>query len=215
MTRGLLACGIVAGPLFTLVYLAEGATRDGYNPRRHPVSTLAIGERGWVQMANFFVSGLLLLAFALGIRRAIRPPFGPTWGPRLIGACAVGLLGAGLFRTDPLNGYPPGTPDRQTPPSPHSAVHQFFSAFMFIGLPAACIVFAQQFAKHGESGWARYSWASCIAFVAACITTSIGFGGALPLVDRAGLLQRITLSVGFGWLSLLAAHLLRKQAPRA
>lgn len=37
--RGLLRCGIWAGPAFTAVCLAEGAVREGYQPLRHPVSS--------------------------------------------------------------------------------------------------------------------------------------------------------------------------------
>ena len=34
---------------------------------------------------------------------------------RLVGTAAVGLLGAGAFRTDPILGYPPGEPEEKTP----------------------------------------------------------------------------------------------------
>jgi Protein of unknown function (DUF998) len=48
-TRGRLRCGLVAGPVFVAVFLGEGAVRDGYQPLRHPVSSLALGPGGWVQ----------------------------------------------------------------------------------------------------------------------------------------------------------------------
>lgn len=57
VTRALLACGAIACPLFILAFLAEGATRPGYDPLRHPISSLAIGELGWMQAANFLVPG--------------------------------------------------------------------------------------------------------------------------------------------------------------
>src|SRR5262249_10183346 len=57
----LLACGAAAGPLFTLAWLVEGATRAGYDPLRHPVSSLAIGEVGWTQRASFVLTGLLTI----------------------------------------------------------------------------------------------------------------------------------------------------------
>src|SRR6185295_12186986 len=118
-TKTLLRCGVIAGPLFTLAWIIEGATRAGYDPLRHPISSLAIGEAGWTQTANFIVTGLLLLAFAVGLRRALQPRGGSWWGPVLVGAVGLGLLGAGLFVTDPLSGYPPGTPalpvERTTP----------------------------------------------------------------------------------------------------
>jgi Protein of unknown function (DUF998) len=73
-TKTLLVCGAIAGPLFTLAWAAEGATRANYRPLRHPVSSLELGDLGWTQRANFIVTGLLTLAFASGLRRALRPP---------------------------------------------------------------------------------------------------------------------------------------------
>ena len=32
----------IGGPLFTVAWVVEGATRDGYNPLRHPISSLAL-----------------------------------------------------------------------------------------------------------------------------------------------------------------------------
>ena len=51
-TKTLLSCGAIAGPLFVLVFLVEGATRAGYDPLRHPVSSLALGDHGWTQIAE-------------------------------------------------------------------------------------------------------------------------------------------------------------------
>ena len=80
-TTTLLACGAVAGPLFIVAFLIEGATRADYSPLRHPVSSLALGDAGWMQVVNFIVTGLLMLAYAVGLRRALRPGPGSTWGP--------------------------------------------------------------------------------------------------------------------------------------
>jgi Protein of unknown function (DUF998) len=41
--RALFVCGVVAGPLFVLVFLIEGAMTPDYDPLRHPVSSLALG----------------------------------------------------------------------------------------------------------------------------------------------------------------------------
>src|ERR1700727_119699 len=72
-TRRLLRCGLAAGPVFTATFLLEGATRDGYRPLRHPVSSLALGPRGWVQTAHFTVTGTLFLARAARLSRGPRP----------------------------------------------------------------------------------------------------------------------------------------------
>jgi hypothetical protein len=69
-TRRLLRCGVAAGPAFMAVFLLEGAVRDGYRPLRHPVSSLALGPRGWIQAGNFALTGALFLAAAAGLARA-------------------------------------------------------------------------------------------------------------------------------------------------
>ncbi|MFF0154009.1 DUF998 domain-containing protein [Micromonospora sp. NPDC005203] len=71
--RRLLACGAAAGPLFLIVVLVGGALRPGYRPIRQAASELAIGSTGWIQITNFLVCGSLFVAFALGVRRALRP----------------------------------------------------------------------------------------------------------------------------------------------
>jgi hypothetical protein len=83
MTKALLVCGAIAGPLFVVGLLFEGATRANYDPLRHPVSSLALGDYGWVQSANFVVTGLLTLALSVGLRRALRLGKGSTCGPLL------------------------------------------------------------------------------------------------------------------------------------
>ncbi|HEX6677788.1 MAG TPA: DUF998 domain-containing protein [Actinomycetes bacterium] len=209
-TRTLLACGAIAGPLFTLAWVVEGATRAHYRPLRHPVSSLELGDFGWTQRANFIVAGLLTLALAIGLRRALRPLGGSTWGPLLVGAHAIGLLGAGIFVTDPVSGYPPGTPDHlQAYGSVHAALHDLFSVGTFVGLPIACLVMARRFAGWGQRGWAIYSAATGLLFVAGFVLASMAFNQVESVVELGGLFQRATVTLGWTWLTLLAIHLLR------
>ena len=51
--------------------LLEGAVRDGYRPLRHPVSSLALRPRGWIQAGNFAMAGTLFLAGAAGPARPV------------------------------------------------------------------------------------------------------------------------------------------------
>jgi hypothetical protein len=71
------ACGVVAGPLFLTVSLAQAFTRHGYDLNHHPISLLSLGELGWVQIANFVGCGTLLVACAVGLRRALYPGGAP------------------------------------------------------------------------------------------------------------------------------------------
>ena len=42
------ACGVVAGPLYVMVTLAQALTRDGFDLRQHRFSWLTAGDLGWI-----------------------------------------------------------------------------------------------------------------------------------------------------------------------
>jgi hypothetical membrane protein len=73
----LLVCGVVAGPVFVTVIAVQALTRDGFDPSRHPISALSLGERGWIQITDFVLVGAMSVAFAVGLRRVLRPA--ATW----------------------------------------------------------------------------------------------------------------------------------------
>ena len=62
ITKALLVCGVVAGPLFTVAWIVEGATRVNCDPLRYPISSLSLGNAGWMQIATFIITGLLSLS---------------------------------------------------------------------------------------------------------------------------------------------------------
>ena len=190
-TKTLLACGAIGGPLFIIVFLIEGMTRPRYNPLRQPISDLAIGEYGWMQIANFVITGLLFVAFAIGLRRKLLP-LGAIWGPLVVGLFALGLIGAGVFSGDK---YP--------------LLHNLCGVPVFFGLPIACFVFSRFFVRLGQRGWAAYSAFTGLAMLATFILAAMGFGGRPDLVDLAGVFQRLSITIGWTWATLLAIHLLR------
>lgn len=211
--RRLLACGVI-GPLFFItMFLIEGATRPDYSPLRHPISSLSYGDLGWMQRSNFIITGLLLFAFAIGLRRILRRSRGSTWGPLLIGLAGIGMIGAGFFVADPLNGYPPGTPLIPTERTIHGILHDLFGVPVFLGLPIACYVFRRQFLRLRERGWATYSALNGLAMLIAFVLTSIGFNQVPGFADFAGLFQRLTVTIGLTWIILLAIHYLRTPTP--
>ncbi|MGW1501291.1 DUF998 domain-containing protein [Streptomyces mirabilis] len=198
--QALLACGMAAGPVFTLGYLLEGASRVDYKPFRHPVSSLSLGRGGWAQTVNFLVVGLLSLIFAVGLWHV-----GPShWGALLIGTWAVGLLGAGAFRTDPVSGYPPGTPDQLQHHTRAGALHDMLSLIGFLALTVACFVFALS----SSPGWAIYSIASGVLFATTMALSSAAFSQHQRWVDLGGLIQRVSITIGWTWQTLLAVRIL-------
>lgn len=213
-----LSAGTVAGPVFVLAFLVQGAVRPDYQPLRQPVSSLALGPYGWIQAVSFIATGILVLAFAAALGPAVRNALGGRVSTPamivLVGLVGIGLVGAGLFTTDPMGGYPPGTPVIVLAPTPRGTAHNLFSTPVFTALPAAAGVMSYRFHRSGRSSMAMFSTAAAILFVAAFVLTSVGFSGWPPLAPIGGLLQRLTLIIGFGWLTVLAATLINDQRDR-
>ena len=205
MKRNLLGCGIVAGPLFVIASLAQAFTRTGFDLGRHPISLLSLGSLGWVQIANFVVSGVLYVAGAIGMREALRPGRGSTWGPLLVGVTGVGLIVAGVFVTDAGAGFPPGALAGAPTMSWHGLLHEVGFALSFGGAIAACGVFARRYASLGRRGWA-------VAAVATDVAVIVIAGW--PDLSTLSVRLVIATAVLFGFLSVVAAQLLQQERLR-
>jgi hypothetical protein len=199
-TKRLLAAGAIAGPLHVVVAFAQVLTRDGFDLRVHPLSLLSTGDLGWIQIANFVLSGLGYLAAAIGIRRTLRGGRAGTWGPILIGTFGSGLVWGGVFVADPADGFPAGTPAGAADPTWHGILHNIAPAVAFLALAVACLVFARRFAARKQRRWTAYSIATAVAlFVPDLFMTSSYFYVVLALAAV----------VGWGWASALCARLAR------
>jgi len=211
--RLLLLAGVVAPVAFVAVLLIDGFTRPGYNSWRDMGSLLSTGNGGWVQIASFIACGLLIMVAAAGLARS-HPP--TSWGPRLIAMFGLSLVIAGAFTTDPANGYPPGTPAAGGPQTWHGAIHDLNAFLAFGSITAAAFVFGRAFAGDPHTrAWARYSYltatASLVLFTASLTAAAAG-QDHLWHNAPGGFLQRITIIVAWGWLSLLSLRTLRSRA---
>jgi hypothetical protein len=203
-TRALLAGGVIAGPIYVLTALAQGLTRPGFDLLHYDVSLLSNGDLGWIQIANFLITGLLVIAGAAGMRRVLHGSQGGTWGPLLIGLYGLGLIGAGIFVADPMNGFPPETPAGMPASiSWHSMLHLISAALGFFCLIAACFVFARRFALLKHPGWAAYSVATGVIFLAAFAGVATGSSQA-PIVIGFW----IGVVLAFIWISIMAMQLM-------
>jgi hypothetical protein len=205
VTRSLLGYGVLAGPVYVGVSLAQAVTRDGFDLGRHAWSLLSNGGLGWVQITNFVLTGLMTVAFAAGLHRAPRAAGGGRWAPRLVAVYGAALVVAGLFRADPALGFPPGTPDGQGSVSWHGMLHLGAGGVGFSCLVAACLVVARRFAAEGRRGWAAYSRATGVLFLAGFLAMA-GTGGA------AGTTVAFTVAAvaAWAWVAALAVHLYRR-----
>jgi hypothetical protein len=195
----LLACGIVAGPLFVGLALLQAYTRDGFDLRRHPISLLSLGDLGWLQIANFVCTGALLVAFSVGLRRALYPGPAGTWAPRLVAAMGAGLAIAGVFLTDAGAGYPEGAPaGAPESVSWHGIVHELGFAISTVAWFAACFVLLRRFAAQGRRGWV----AVCIAAPVAVLVVD-----GWPHLESLSWRLVIGTAISFAFLAAIAVHL--------
>jgi len=211
VTRLLIACGAVGPLLFVIVLLIEGATRPGYSAWHNYGSSLSLGDQGWMQITNFIVCGLLTLCFAIGLRQVFRTGRGSVWGPILLGVFGLALIVAGVFVTDPGLGYPPGT-HTSGPQTLHGTIHGVNAIITFGSLAIAIFILARRFAGDPNwKGWALYSLVTGVlvvaSFIAATFVSALDEGGVLQ-GSPTGLLQRIGIIAGWGWIALLAIRLL-------
>jgi hypothetical protein len=169
--------------MYVVVGLIQALTRDGFDITRHALSLLSNGQLGWIQISNFVITGLLVIACAIGLRKTLKSDrvsgvtAGRLWGPLLLGVYGLGLIAAGIFVADPALGFPPGTPPG--PPrtiSGHGLLHFISGGVGFLGLIASCFVFARRFAALKQPAWAAYSMATGVIFFAAFFAIASGSG---------------------------------------
>jgi len=205
-TRALLSCGAAAGLVYVAVGIAQILTREGFDIRRHALSLLSNGDLGWIQITNFLCSGLLVIAGAAGVRRALHPGRGATWLPILFTIYGLGLIGAGIFVADPAAGFPPGTPTGTTM-TRSGVLHFVFGGLGFYALIAACFVATYRFGKEGRQAWAIYGAVSGAFFF-------ISFAAIASGTTSVAVLLTFYAAVAWIWIWLSALMIeVRKQVP--
>ncbi|MBB5079353.1 DUF998 domain-containing protein [Nonomuraea endophytica] len=198
MNRTLLMCGVLAGPFYVLVTLAQAVTREPFDLTRHAASLLSNGDLGWIQIANFVITGALVIAFSYALRR--------PWAPWLIRVYGLGLIGAGAFVADPALGFPAGTPGG--PPAVitwHGMLHFVAGGVGFLCMIAACLLHARRHAAERRTGWAIFSALTGVLFLAAF--AGIASGNASALVNVA---FALAVLLSWSWISATALRFLRE-----
>ena len=208
VTTALLTGGIVAGPLYVTVSLTQALTRDGFVLTRHAWSVLANGDLGWIQIANFLITGGLLIGLAVGLRRAWTSGPGRTWAPRLLGVHGLGMVAAGLLTADPSLGFPVGTPLDYRAVSWHGVGHMVAAMIAFLAVFAFSLVVARRFAAEGRRGWAVTSRVLGVGFLTTFVALSASAGHPAAVVGFT-----VGVVVLMGWLAALAA-LVRRDVDR-
>jgi hypothetical protein len=192
VTKSLLGWGVVAGPFYVIVGLVQALTRQGFDLAHDDLSLLANGGLGWIQIANLVLSGLMTIAAAVGIGRAL--PGG--WAARLVGGYGAGLVVAGVFVADPAHGFPPGSP-ATTGVSWHGLLHLVGGGLGFLCLVAACFVVARRC-------WPWYSRVSGVLFLLSFLGIASGSDSAVVVIGFW-----VGVLVAWAWLAAVCVRLYR------
>jgi len=204
VTRSLLGYGVLAGPFYLTVGLIQAFVRDGFSFARHPLSVLANGPGGWVQTANFALTGLMVLAAAVGFARVLGTTSRMTsW---FLGAFGVSMIVAALFPADPVDGFPVGTPfGPPTSISTTGMIHFIAGTLGFTAIGVSCLIAARAMSRRGERSLSRFSLASGLG----ALITFYG-GAALSGGGAVGILGIwLAVIIGWAWLVVMSRHLYR------
>ena len=103
----------MAGPFYLVVGLAQALLVPGFDLSRHALSLLLLGPLGWIQAANLVLSGLMVLAAAVGFARLL--PAVAAAGRRSSSASTASASSPRRSsRPIPTGGFPPGGTDATT-----------------------------------------------------------------------------------------------------
>jgi hypothetical protein len=199
--RSLLRWGVVAGPFYLAVGLAQALLREGFDLARHPLSVLANGSWGWVQTANFVLSGLMVLAATVGFSRVLGPKSRAfRW---TLAGYGLGMIMAAIFPADPVDGFPPGTPTGMpTSISTTGLMHFVAGALTFLMLGLSGLAAAWTMMRRRQTPLALLSLFSGLSVF-------IGFfGGIASPIGIAGIWFAVV--VGWAWLAVMSLQLQRQ-----
>jgi hypothetical protein len=204
VTRSLLGYGPLAGAVFVGSIFIQGLTRRGFSIPHDDASLLANGPLGWIQVVTFLVAGAMMIAAAVGVRRALPS----RWAARLIGLYGAGLMAAGAFRADPAGGFGPGAPaGKAAHVSWHGDGHLIAASIAFIAVIAACFVVARYLARAGHRGLTIYSRITGLVFLAAFAGVTTGSTSPAIVLPFYAAVTAV-----FSWLAVVCVHLYRRVA---
>jgi len=199
--------GIIGPALFVLVFTIEGFLRPGYSTLKDFISALSLGSRGWIQIVNFILFGILLLLFTLGVAREFKSGKASRWGVILLLALGICFLLSGPFIEDVT-----GTPFSGS--SVHGILHGIFGGIVFVVMPITCFVFLRRFREdpkwHSLKIWTLVLGIIISSGVFMMIVSIKIPTTAVYFTNWNGLIQRIALVPWMIWLFVFAVGMLKR-----
>lgn len=200
--------GMIGPALFVTTFLIEGWLRPGYDPFSMYVSALSLGPRGWVQVANFVIFGMLLLIFTRGVAARFQSGKASRGGVIILMIIAVGYFVSGPFVMDPAN-----TPTDQM--TFHGLIHGIAGGIVFSLMPIVCFVFLRRFREDPQ--WQFLQWPTLVlGIICAVAVILLTVTTKSPDIQNAftawtGLIQRAAIVPFMLWLFIFALGLKKEQ----
>ncbi len=176
--RVLLTCGF-SGILFISVFVILGAIAPGYSGLRDTISALELTTVSVAQRSNFFIFGLLLCCFAIGLRRELVPGRGAFLIPLFQLVSAVGVIGDAIFIYEPM--------------------HLVCDLIAFNSALICLFLFAWRFRREPAwKAWTAYTIVTALAMMGflAAFGLANHFGGPAGLLEKLATCTRTLWSVG-------------------
>lgn len=189
--------GIVGTVLFISVFTVEGWIRNNYDSFEMYISELSLGPRGWIQIANFIIFGILLLVFTIGIIDEFKGIRGSKLGPIIIAVIGISFIVAGIFIID-VSGEG----------SLSGLIHNISASLIFLLASVSCFVFFHLFQE--KERWRKLSWWTLTVGVAIIILVVLMEVDGTFLASWPGLTQRMAAIIGFVWIFVFALRILRE-----
>jgi len=196
----LAACGVIAPLLFVVLVLVAAGQYDGYNHAEQAISELggAGADESIVQNTNFFIVGVLIMAFAGGLCGGIRHTGASRLGPLLIVIFALSAgVGNALLPCDPGCEFE----------STKGSLHNITGLAGFLSAVAGMLLISGGLKQ--DERWRSLHPYTLVTVVAALVSLAVWIGSkANDLESVDGLLQRIFLGIWLLWIEVMALRLL-------
>jgi hypothetical protein len=200
--------GVVAPFLFVSVFTIEGMLRLGYNPMSMYISALSLGPRGWIQIINFILFGLLLFIFTFGLSKVFSTGKASRGGILALYVLALLFFISGPFVMDPAD-----TPATQM--SVHGLIHGLSGGIVFLIMPITIFIFLRRILD--DKTWQSFRiWTILLGVIEALGVIVFTYVSKIPtetnvFLDWLGLFQRIALIPFMIWLCIFGIELLNKE----
>ena len=184
LRKALLATGF-GGVLFITTFVVLGVLAPDYNSMRQTISELEFTALSIAQRINFFVFGLLLIAFAVALKRELNGGRAGWLIPLFQFISGVGVIGDAVFI--------------------HMPLHLVCDLIAFNATLGVLFLFAWRFRCDARwKGWMAYSVLTAVMMM--LFLTAFGFANHLG--GPAGLFEKLATVVRTVWSVLLTVRLL-------